>query len=242
MPIAKATLATRLWGKYRFGRMATAVLPVEGWVSENEWQGYIPFEELPYAYNPEQGFLVSANNRIEPEGYPYYISDGYTPGYRAQQIEDLLQEYAPLTVEDMDLIQEDTYSPQAELLMPFLDVIEAQKPRCKKQPWKRCSIGTCIPTLKVPAHPFTKPGTCASWQRHLRRAGRVGSRPGCPGTSADTTCAMPPSMARCWWSMMEDPNHPWFDNINTPEVETRDDIIPAKFRGGCRLDTTPARR
>jgi penicillin amidase len=67
-------------------------LPVPGWTSENEWQGYIPYEELPTAFNPEQGFLLSANHRVEPEGYPYYISDSYTPGYRAQQIEDLLKD------------------------------------------------------------------------------------------------------------------------------------------------------
>src|SRR5690606_37203906 len=95
---------------------------------ENEWLGYIPYEELRSAYNPEQGYLFSANHRVEPEGYPYYISDGYTPGYRAQRIEDLLNEYAPLTVEDMDLIQEDTFSAQAPLLVPYLDVIQANTP------------------------------------------------------------------------------------------------------------------
>src|SRR3990172_1728278 len=39
-------------------------LPVPGWTDEFEWQGYIPFEELPSLFNPPQGFIATANNAV----------------------------------------------------------------------------------------------------------------------------------------------------------------------------------
>ena len=36
--------------------------PVPGWTDDYEWQGYIPFDQLPYAYNPPEGYIASANN------------------------------------------------------------------------------------------------------------------------------------------------------------------------------------
>ncbi|MCS6906726.1 MAG: penicillin acylase family protein, partial [Anaerolineales bacterium] len=45
-------------------------LPVPGWTDEYEWVGYIPFEELPYALNPPQGYIVTANNRVPSADYP----------------------------------------------------------------------------------------------------------------------------------------------------------------------------
>ena len=31
--------------------------------SEYEWQGFIPFAELPQTYNPPEGYTATANNR-----------------------------------------------------------------------------------------------------------------------------------------------------------------------------------
>lgn len=203
-------------------------LPVPGWTSENEWEGYIPFEELPSAYNPEQGYLLSANNRAEPEGYPYYISDSYTPGYRAQQIEDLLNEYAPLTVADMDLIQEDTYSPQAALLMPYLDVVEA------KTPLQEEALATLRNWDLHTDIEGAGPSIYEAW--HLRLL---------TNTVSDELDEIDPGLGAWYISgyyirhatqhvpmlvkMMSEPNHTWFDNVTTPAVETRDDIVQQSF-------------
>ncbi len=200
-------------------------LPVPGWTSENEWEGYIPYEELPSAYNPEQGFLLSTNNRVEPEGYPYYISDSYTPGYRAQQIEYLLKEYAPLSVADMDLIQEDTYSPQAVQIMPYLDVIQANTPleEAALDALLNWNLQTDIEGAGTSVY--------EAWQQRFL-ADIITDELG-PETAnlyisghyvRHATQQMPMLI-----DMLAEPNHPWFDNKNTPEVETRDDIIQQAF-------------
>ena len=47
--------------------------PVEGWTGENEWQGYIPDDELPRSRNPETGWVVTCNQRVVGEDYPYFL-------------------------------------------------------------------------------------------------------------------------------------------------------------------------
>ena len=63
-----------------------ARLPVPGWVDEHEWQGNIPFEEMPRSINPPEGYIVTANNKPVDDYYPYYISSEFTPGFRAERV------------------------------------------------------------------------------------------------------------------------------------------------------------
>lgn len=85
-------------------------MPQPGWDSAYAWQGYIPFEELPTSYNPPEGYIVTANNAIVPEGYPYFLTRDWDYGWRAARIVDLLQRKAAmgkLTADDMRDIQAD---------------------------------------------------------------------------------------------------------------------------------------
>ena len=78
-------------------------LPKPGWTSEYEWDGWIPYDELPELVDPEDGWLVTANNRITPDGYPHHISSDWFDGYRARRIEEVL---AANTEHDLDTFQE----------------------------------------------------------------------------------------------------------------------------------------
>ena len=49
-------------------------LPKPGWSGEFEWEGTIPYDELPETVDPESGFLVTANNRIVGDDYPHHIT------------------------------------------------------------------------------------------------------------------------------------------------------------------------
>jgi penicillin amidase len=105
-----------------------ALLPSPGWTGEYEWQGMVPFEELPQTYNPEQHFIVTANNRVVDDSYPYYISHEWLNGYRAQRIRDLLTSKEKLTREDMAKIQGDQYAVPALDIVPFIQQIQASTP------------------------------------------------------------------------------------------------------------------
>ncbi len=100
-----------------------ALLPSPGWTGEYEWTGLIPFDELPQSYNPEQHFIVTANNRVVDDNYPHYITNEWLNGYRAQRITDLLTQKHKLTPTDMASIQADQYSlPAVEIVPHILDI------------------------------------------------------------------------------------------------------------------------
>jgi penicillin amidase len=85
------------------------------------WQGLIPFSKLPYAFNPPQHELISANNKIVPDHYLYVLTRYWeAPPYRAMRIEKLLQEKDKLTISDMSVIQTDTLNTLWLFLKPYL--------------------------------------------------------------------------------------------------------------------------
>ena len=94
--------------------------PVSGSSGEYEWQGFVAAEELPWALNPEAGFLVNANNQVVSGEYPHLLTHDWAGPQRAQRITDLLSADADLTREEMAEIQGDTYSLAAEALRPYL--------------------------------------------------------------------------------------------------------------------------
>ena len=85
-------------------------MPQPGWDSAYAWKGFIPFEELPVVYNPESGYIVTANNAIVGEEYPYFLTRDWDTGWRAARIVDLLERKiaeGELTAEDLREIQAD---------------------------------------------------------------------------------------------------------------------------------------
>ncbi len=90
--------------------------PMNGSAGTHEWQGFIPFAELPQSYNPSTGYLVTANNRPVNSTYPYYLGYTFAPSHRAQRITQLVNDSTGQTVADMKAIQLDTYSLQAAAL------------------------------------------------------------------------------------------------------------------------------
>ncbi|GAC1568155.1 MAG: penicillin acylase family protein [Ktedonobacteraceae bacterium] len=96
------------------------LLPSPGWSGEYEWSGYIPFDELPQTFNPEQHFIVTANNRVVDDSYPYYITNEWSNGYRARRIRDLLTSKGKLSLSDMAAIQSDQYALPAVELVPHM--------------------------------------------------------------------------------------------------------------------------
>ena len=85
-------------------------VPVPGDTDDYEWTGYIPFEQLPQALNPESGLIVTANARVVGPDYKPYLTDRWEEPYRTARIFDLLQGRHDLRPEDMLKVQNDTYS------------------------------------------------------------------------------------------------------------------------------------
>jgi len=85
-------------------------VPVDGASGGFEWDGYIPFDELPSVYNPPGGLIVSANQNTFPENFPYPVNGNFAPPYRAQQIRAMLSARDGWRAQDLLAVQKDIYS------------------------------------------------------------------------------------------------------------------------------------
>ncbi|MCX4906253.1 penicillin acylase family protein [Streptomyces sp. NBC_00878] len=100
-------------------------LPAPGWDSAYRWTGYIKQAELPYEYNPERGYIVTANQAVvDKDKYPYSLTTDWGYGTRSQRIADLIESKikggGKISTDDMRQMQLDNSSEIAKLLVPKL--------------------------------------------------------------------------------------------------------------------------
>jgi penicillin amidase len=76
----------------------------------HNWQGYIPFADLPNAFDPPSGFLATANARVTSDKSVYPLTNEWADPYRIQRIYKLLQGHDHLVPADMLAVQTDIYS------------------------------------------------------------------------------------------------------------------------------------
>ncbi|MFD8547461.1 penicillin acylase family protein [Streptomyces sp. NPDC059649] len=102
--------------------------PAPGWDPRYQWKGYIPPAALPYEYNPQRGYIVTANQAVTDEKYPYLITKDWGYGSRSQRINDLIQskikDGGKVSTDDMQAFQKDNSSEIARLLTPYLTKID----------------------------------------------------------------------------------------------------------------------
>lgn len=103
-------------GKFPIRKNYDGSVPVEGASGKYEWDGYIPFEELPSAFNPPSGYLISANQNPFPRNYKHQVTGNFSSQYRARQIEQRLKSREGWKPEEMLSIQTDVYSAFSRLL------------------------------------------------------------------------------------------------------------------------------
>jgi penicillin amidase len=107
-------------------------VPAPGWTGEYDWDGFIPFDELPSGVNPPSGRFVSANNQIVPDSYPYFISRDWDLPDRAERINALLDATPAQTPTTSAAIQADTLSLMAERLVPLMTRITPGDPASRQ--------------------------------------------------------------------------------------------------------------
>jgi len=95
-------------------------MPMPGWTGEYDWTGFIPFAELPQGTAPASGHFISANNRIVPERYRYFLGRDWDIPNRAERIEQLLQATPKQSPKESAAIQADTLSIAAQRLVPLM--------------------------------------------------------------------------------------------------------------------------
>lgn len=99
-------------GKVPLRKKGHGELPYDGTTDDGDWTGYIPFAELPHLYNPPQGFIVTANQRIVGTDYKYFdeISRDAAPPWRSRRLFDLLNANTKVSMNDVRDAQLDVFN------------------------------------------------------------------------------------------------------------------------------------
>ncbi|MEV5965013.1 penicillin acylase family protein [Kribbella sp. NPDC051952] len=187
--------------------------PVPGWDSRYRWTGYIPFDALPTEFDPPDGIIVTANQAVVPHGYKYYLTNDWDYGYRSQQIMDRIKAAGKLDANAMASIQLDTKNKSAEMLVPYLLQIGIEDAFDKQ--------GQDI----LRNWDFTQPPDSAAaayfnvvWRNLLDLTFHDQLPEG----------TWPDGGSR-WFevvhTLLGQPNSTWWDDLRTPQKESRDDIL-----------------
>jgi len=141
--------------------------PVPGWDGEHEWQGLIPFDEMPHVRNPEAGYVVTCNQRVAPADYPHYIGLDFAPEYRARRITDRLQAipYGTAAVDGMAEVHAERRSIPATVLIEALRNVEPDGTRAREAKDRLLGWDGTMDRESVPATIYA--ATRSAWLREV---------------------------------------------------------------------------
>lgn len=203
--------------------------PVPGWTGQFDWQGYIPYEDMPSALNPPAGYVVSANHKVVPDSYPFTLTNDWPPPERARRIGELLAGNPrlpkKLSLDDMKAFQADVVLGVAGRTRPGLlaamqgaKLSDAEsKALAAVRDWDlRFTRDSIAPTVYSAWLHFLLPDT---FKDEMGDDLMKSSVRGLVFMQSDMVAAL-----------LQRPNDPWFDDKGTPgKVETRDDIVRRSF-------------
>ena len=138
--------------------------PAPGWLAKYDWNGYLPFDALPRAYNPASGELHTANHKVTPPGYPHFISAEWQSPYRADRIRALLDATPKHDVASFARMQGDVVSLAMRESLPRL---LATRPRSEEA---RRALAQLAKWDGEMAPGLTEPLIAWGWWRELTRA------------------------------------------------------------------------
>jgi penicillin amidase len=157
--------------------------------------------------------VVTANQAVVGPDYPFHITDDWDYGYRSQRIRDLIEKEQDLSIEEMAALQLDDHSSLAEVLVPYL--LDVRLPRGYPSAGQRL-------LRKWDFDQSADSGAAAYfnavWRNLLALTFHDEMRE-----------SLWPDGGGRWWAavsrLLLSPANAWWDDVNTTQVETRDDIL-----------------
>jgi penicillin amidase len=193
-----------------------------GETDEFDWKGFVPFEQLPSSYNPEKGYVSSANNKTVIDGYPYYISSDFAIPYRINRIRQMLDEKEVFSIEDFKRMILDQHSDYAALLTPF--ILKLKERSNELTPLETAALKTLSEWDYDMNANLTAPSIFEFFRISFAKnllADELGELYGTLyGTARDYYI----------YRILKTGPDEWVDDINTPQKENLDDIVLKSFK------------
>jgi penicillin amidase len=208
-----------LMGKIPLRSPDSALFPFPGWIESGRWQGFLKDEGKVSLVNPEDGIIVTANNRVLPESFPYYLSVDWDLPFRADRIRELLEQRDDHDIESFMKIQSDIYAKNSEVYLQVLEGLTGSDQELGKilnilRSWDR-QMGSGKAPLLYKA--FIDVLTEKALKDEL----------------GDDFLAFDFLFRRKHAGLMRilsDPHSPWYDNKDTPPAEIREEIVRESLR------------
>lgn len=198
-------------------------VPVPGWTGEYEWTGTIPYEELPFVYNPAVGYVATANNQVVPDSYPYLITTDWAAPYRAQRIVELIESKPQLSPEDFAVIQGDIHPIPTNIFVPLLSKIDASGGSQAVQK----SLAALLAWDRRMTADAAEPLIFEMYQQMLIRetVGDEISAAGGEELAADFLSGFRNISTQTVQRLAGQPDSPWWDDVRTAAVESQTEIV-----------------
>lgn len=194
--------------------------PVPGWSGEYEWNGFVPYDQMPTLFNPPQGYIVTANNAVVERNFPFLISVDWDNGNRAQRIVSMVEQElngdGVITADDIGRMQMDSYQMLAADFVPLMSSLSSSDPAVQAaldelRRWdyqlRRDSVGA---TLFEIFHIYLLPAVLADEL---------------PPEAADIYFRGSDTEMLFLHQLATQTDGRWWDNVTTSAVETREDIM-----------------
>lgn len=197
---------------------AGGLYPAPGWTTDHDWVGWVDFEELPTAFNPEGGIIASANQAPWPLDTEPYLGIDFAYGYRGTRAYELLWEAdRPLTAETFAAMHVDSYDSWAEEFLPTLLAVDGDDTvRAAQDLLARWTTGED----RFQAHSDSAPAALfyIVWQQTMAQV-----------FEDELPDRAKPLGDDHWFlvvrDLLDDPTDPWWDDVATPEPEVRDTLL-----------------
>jgi len=190
--------------------------PVPGWTGEHEWAGYIPFDETPSLHNPDQDFIVTANNLVVSDWYPYTFVSRPSTGTRFMRLREAIMDKDKFDRNDMAELRSDIKcTPETRALLPILLAALDRADMVTDEMREAADL------LKAWDFRFSRDSVAATiFDRFVRALPQAIAR---PRLGEDYKLAQ-------FDVLRLDPHSKWYDDPSTPQVETRPDVFVKVFR------------
>jgi penicillin G amidase len=207
--------------------------PVPGEDGTHDWTGFVPFDQLPYVYNPSSGLIVASNNQPAPADSPVFIGQEFDPGWRAARIHELLDPGNAITTDQLRAVQGDVKLTRAAPVIAALPGVKASTAdgellRQRLLDWSALSAGRVPSMLEC----TTDSLGCAGYENFeywLERGvfdDELGG--GRAPTDGSWRYVGNEQAHELLTRLVSQPDSPWWDDTTTSgTTETRDQIIAA---------------
>lgn len=213
----EGNIGYQMTGQLPIRKKGDGKAPVPGSTGEYDWNGFVPFDDLPRAYNPPEHFIATANNKAFGPDYKYPIQAEWAPPYRIDRIRELLLAKDKLGVDDFKAILTDTNSVLPKKLAPVMGKVQptdagAQEAARLLQNWNG-DLNVDSPEASI-------------YEVTLNRALSDTLRDDLGVDLFDEyVSGSAPGIIQSFAQLFDKPDDPFWDRTDTPAKEKRDDIL-----------------